>query len=866
MQKRTTKSATKGDSRLDDYRSKRDPERTNEPFSPERNRSAGPTRSGRFVVHLHAATRTHYDLRLEIAGALESFAVPKGPSLDPAQKHLAVRTEPHPLEYLDFEEVIPDGNYGAGPMIVWDEGRVRYLDGTAEDGLARGKLDFELAGHKLRGRFALVYTGKRGARSREQEKPEWLLIKKQDAFSAAGRDVTADSPLSVLSGLSVEQLAERGAIASRIEQEAAELGAPRGSVDTRALVPMLCAPSGAKLDDPERLYELKLDGVRIVADKHGAQVALRYRNGRAATTTYPEIARAVRALAPERVVLDGEIVAFDAHGKPSFERLAPRIHARRPEDVARSRREVVVTYLVFDLLQIGERVLVDLPLRDRKRLLAEVVVGRGLIRALDHLEGEGRPLYDLCRAERLEGLVAKRSDSKYRPGPGRGSDWVKIKCERDDEFVIVGYIEGRGGRKRLGALDLASYVGDRLVVRGKVGSGLDDRAIDALLERLAPLEVDAQPAEGELSRESGKRHFVKPELVASVRFLGWTSDGHLRAPVFRGLREDVEARSCAAAPPAETLARPADEPVVDEPVAAATRVVVSNRDKVFWPDDGYTKGDLCDYYASVSSALLPFLRARPVVLVRYPDGIEGKHFFQWNAPRGTPDWIRTLQLRDDEDAVHHQKCVFLVDDVDSLLHIVNLGSIPLHVLASRSDSLDHCDFITFDFDIGEQPFKHAVTLALALRELLEDIGLSGFPKTSGQSGLHVLVPLGPGVGFDVAKMLVELLGRLVVDRYPGIATMERRVSKRGPRVYVDTGQTGRSRTIVAPWSVRAWPGASVSTPLAWEELHLALDPTRFTIATVPARLAELGDPMRTMLDARPDVARAVARLERRVRG
>jgi bifunctional non-homologous end joining protein LigD len=297
---------------------------------------------------------------------------------------------------------------------------------------------------------------------------------------------------------------------------------------------------------------------------------------------------------------------------------------------------------------------------------------------------------------------------------------------------------------------------------------------------------------------------------------------------------------------------------------AGTRpgLTFSNRSKVFWPEEGFSKGDLLDYYASISKVMLPFLRERPVVLVRHPDGIHGKSFFQWNVPRGTPEWIRTLALRDPDEPDHDKKTVFLIDDLDTLLYIINLGCIPVHVLASRAGQPDHADFITFDLDLNEQPFSRAIEIALSLREILSDAGLTGFPKTSGQGGLHVLVPLGPSVPFVAAKLLVELLGRLVTARHAAVATMERRVDKRGGRLYVDTGQTGTSRTIVAPYSVRAWPGATVSTPLFWDELSGALDPGRFTLMTVPARVAELGDPFAELLEARPDIGAALNTIER----
>lgn len=830
---------------LEKYRRKRDPAVTNEPFAVDP-RASERTLNGRFVVHQHAATRMHYDVRIQIGNALRSFAVPKGPSLNPEDKRLAVNTEDHPLEYLDFEDVIPEGNYGAGAMIAWDTGRVSYLEGSAQDGVARGKIDFTLAGFKLKGRFALVRTKRNPA--------EWLLIKKQDEFAEATSDVIERLPRSVLSGMTVQELESSGALVQDLELRARSLGATQAELNVSGAEPMLCATEGAGLDDPDRLYELKLDGVRILADKHGQSVHLRYRNGRAAAANYPEIARAVRALAPERVVLDGEIVAFDANGKPNFQRLGPRIQARKPLDVERAREQVPVVYLVFDLLALGSWSLVDVPLVERKRLLVQLVQGKGYLQALDHLEGNGSLLFDLCRRESLEGVVAKRMRSKYRFGPVRSDDWVKCKTEREEDFVVVGHCPGRGKRAGFGALCVAAYRDNDLVFRGRVGSGLSDSSIRELGDLLKPLEHSRYPCVGEVPADLRDASFVRPELVVRVRYQDFTEEGRLRHPVFRGLRQGVDPRTCTTYPPSEV-----------ELVAPALDLVqLSNQDKIFWPAEGYTKGDLCDYYASAADVMLPFLAGRPVVLVRYPDGILGKSFYQWRAPQGTPDWIRTFEVRD-EDARDEkgEKRAFLIDNPEALVHIANLGCIPLHVLACREHTRHLCDFLTIDLDIGDQPFKHAVILSLSLRDLLEELDLRGFPKTSGQKGMHILIPTG-GIDFDSAKLLVELLGRLLVARHMDIATMERRVNKRGPKVYVDTGQTGQSRTIVAPYSVRAAPGATVSTPLLWDEVHLALDPTRFTMFTVPARLARLGDPMAELLQVKPDIARAVQELGRRL--
>lgn len=793
---------------------------------------------------------------MQVGRRLVSFPVPRGPSLDPREKRLAIQTEDHPLEYADFEDIIPEGNYGAGPMIAWDMGRVSYLETTAEDGLVAGKLDFLLFGHKLRGRFALVRT-KRGAGN------EWLLIKKPDAYSREEGDILEDAPESVLSGLKVDELALRDQIAAEVATRAREAGAVERQLPS-AFEPMLCCDEGGRLDDPERLYELKLDGVRIIARKSGRKVSLTYRNGGVCTHNYPEVARALETIPGNEVVLDGEIIAFDEHGRPRFQRLGPRIQARTALDVARVAAETPVVMLVFDVLALDGLDLTSLPLATRKLLMQALVRGKGLVRALDHFEGRGAELFELCKAQGLEGVVGKQKNSPYRFGPRRGLDWIKFKCEREDDFVVIGYIPGKGTRGKIGALGLGAYRDGVLVYRGRVGTGFDGKTLDFFAKEIAARETSERTIAAELPEDSRQMRWARPELVVNVRYQGYTDDARLRFPIFQGIRADVAPTACLAGPHEEAngpllFAEPEPKPAAVE--KTPTLVKLSNRDKVFWPDQGYTKGDLLDYYASVAHVMLPFLRERPVVLVRYPDGINGKNFYQWNVPQGTPDWLRVLVLQDPEEP-DKQKHVFLLDSVEALLHVINLGCIPLHVLASRAGSPDLCDFITFDFDLGSQPFSRAIELALRLKEVLEDTGLVGFPKTSGQEGVHVLVPLGPGVPFAAAKLMVELLGRIVVSSNEAFATMERRVDKRGGRLYVDTGQTGTSRTIVAPYSVRANAVAGVSTPLYWDELSGALDVQRFNLMTVPARVQELGDPWATMLEARPDIPGALGKLEK----
>jgi bifunctional non-homologous end joining protein LigD len=479
-----------------------------------------------------------------------------------------------------------------------------------------------------------------------------------------------------------------------------------------------------------------------------------------------------------------------------------------------------------------------------------------------------------------------------------------MKCERDDEFVVVGYTRGEGARGRLGALDIATWEGNRLVCRGKVGSGLDENAIDVLLGRLAGLAAPGPTAEGQYQAAPKGRTHVRPEIVVSVQYFGWSEGGSVWHPSFRGIRDEVAPKQCTAGPKSASLtssaapvelktpksnAPPATAPELQKMASAkldmntppkpskagrpaeedktkssegAPRVAISNAKKVLWPEDGITKGELCAYYREIAPAMLPYLRDRPVMMVRYPNGIDGKSFYQWNAPAGAPSWIRTCRVQNETGAEFDG---LLIDDPDGLTYLANLAAIPIHILASRCGALDQCDFLTIDFDLKSAPFASAVTLALALRETLEAIDLVGYPKTSGQTGLHVFVPLGQGTSYATARALADLLGHLLVATHPDKATMERTIAKRGDRVYVDTGQTGPFRTIAAPFSVRAQKRAPVSTPLRWEEVSIALNPSDLNVRSVLDRVKSLGDPMLPLLSAKPDVAAAVAKLEERTR-
>jgi len=720
------------------YDEKRDPAITNEPFGEGASLGAS-TLVGAFVVHLHDATRSHYDLRVEANGVLASFAVPRGPSLDPETKRFAVHTEDHPLEYLEFEDVIPEGQYGGGPMIVWDRGTVRYLEGPSERGLLDGKLDMMLSGRKLRGRYALVKL--------KNEPKGWLLIKKKDPYSIAGvapEDDIVRLERSVLSGLTVSELERREAIGEALVLAARErLGParartpePPGGPPFATYVERDALPEG-----DAHAFEVELEGLPARVEKRGEQVTLVERGDpahRDLAAFYPEIVRAVRALAPSALSLEGTVVTFDGAGAPSAAKLAARARAVAQGDVHQAQLDAPVTFVADDLLGLGEEPVHRLPFSDRRRLLEDLVKGEGIVRTSPELPSPAAVARKIAIELGLRRVVAKRKDAAYGAGKGTAQGQVRVTLGEHTELVRIEH-------------------------------------------------------------------------------------GSTRAT----LRE----------------------------------VRVTNPSKMYFPERGYEKARVVGYYRAVAPVLLPHVLGRPITVVRYPDGIHGKNFFQWNVPPQMPPWMRTLAFKDEES--ERTKRGFLLDDVESLTYVANLGSIPIHVFSCKAESLAECDYVAIDFDVKLSSLAVAVVLAHTLNALLESIGLTGFAKTSGQTGLHVLVPLGRGHGYPTARAMVELLGRLVVQAHPELATMERVSGKRGAKVYVDTGQTGPTRTLVAAYSLRAVPEATVSYPLPWSEVREGLDPSVFTLETVPELVARRTCPMARFDDVAPDVPRAVAKLAER---
>ena len=847
------------DDSLSHYRAKRSADATPEPMG------RVPAMGGHlFVVQKHGARTTHYDLRLEMDGVLKSWAVPKGPSYDMADKRLAIQTEDHPIEYADFEGVIPSGNYGAGGMIVWDRGEWVPLEDWRQ-GLVKGKLLFELRGHKLHGKWTLVKIKK--------DDKGWLLIKERDAYVRSPGDDFPET--SVLSGLTVEAITEGRSPATTLRAALEKTSAPRIHVDPASVEVMLAEPHDGAFTRDDWVFELKLDGYRLLASKKGNDVLLLTRKGNDYTAVFPEVARAMKALPLSECIIDGEVVVLDPEGRPSFSLMQRRGRLQSPIEIRSAAVALSATFFAFDLIAFEDFDLRPLPLMERKTLLHHALPKIGVIRALDHIPRDGERFLEQVGKLGLEGIIAKKANAPYLPG--RSDKWLKMKVERTGDFVIVGFTAPKRSRSHIGALQLADIVDGQLVYAGRAGTGFDEAKLGELKAMLDPITRDDPPCLGPVIApgnaplpskkipETKTTTWVEPRHVCEVRFREWTHEGILRHPAFLRLRDDKAPTDCerqgwsmeVSSAPGEGEGAGAVIPSDDPPPAASSatperNVAFTNLKKIYWPQDGYTKGDLVDYYREVAPFILPYLRNRPLVLTRFPDGIDGKSFYQKDAPESAPSWIRTTPIWSEDT----QRVIDYIvsDDVESLLYVANLGSIPLHIWASSVDSLELPDWCVIDLDPKDAPFSDVIRIALALRELCESIGLPHYVKTTGKTGLHILLPLGRQVTYAQSRTLGELLARVVLRDLGDIGTITRHVTKRGDKVYLDFLQNRTGQTIVAPFSVRPLPGATVSMPLLWEEVNSSLVPRDYTIRNALQRMAGLGgDHVLPVLTEAPDL-------------
>ncbi|MDE3112412.1 MAG: DNA ligase D [Chloroflexota bacterium] len=780
---------------LAEYRRKRDFSRTPEPKGRALKRDA----KLRYVVHRHHATRLHWDVRLEMRGVLASWAVPQGPPLEPGKRRLAVHTEDHPLEYLTFHGVIPDG-YGAGTMTIWDTGTYDVVEEKRDRAGAESEYKIRFHGERLTGEYVLVKT-------KQNEGRDWLMILHGEP--------------------------------------------PTGHPLEQKISPMLAISSEEPFDSDDFTFEPKWDGVRTLAFVDGGVVRLQTRNLLDCTAQYPEAHGIAEALTGAyQAIVDGEIVAPDDRGVPSFQRLQSRMHVQDEAKIRTLRRSAPVYYEVFDLLWADGQDLRRLPLSERQKRLALAVTPMGHVRRHEGFVGQGRALFAAAEQQGLEGVVAKRLDSPYVEG--RSAAWVKVKAQRTMECVIGGWTEGKGGRaKDLGALLIGVRRDGKLEPVGHVGTGFDARTLKDLLALLRERESPTMPF-ARKPRVNEVPHWCLPELVCEVRYADITSEGYLRQPAYLGLRSDVdpdeatgEGRMYSAEKAQREAAREAKEeharkPKPDERVPAVLsvdgkQIKLSNLDKVLWPEDGYTKADLIRYYVDVAPYLIPWVTDRPLTLKPFPDGIYGSSYYRKDKPQFTPKWIASW--RDPVEGNDHLLC----NDLPSLVWMANYTAIEIHPRLARVDQPDRPDFVMIDLDPAEgSTWEQVKEVALAVRKILDEMDLEGFPKTTGSRGIHVLVPVARRYTFDQTRAFAEQVGKLARERLPKLVTLEfSKARRRG--IYVDYLQNTRGKSTAGPYSVRPKPRAPVSAPLAWDEIPALGRPDAFTIANMRDRLAQQGD-------------------------
>jgi bifunctional non-homologous end joining protein LigD len=812
------------DESLKSYREKRDFSDTPEPEDVGSPSEGAP----RYVIHQHDATRMHYDLRLEIDGVLVSWAVPKGPSYDPDVKRLAIRTEDHPLSYFDFEGVIPEGNYGAGAVIVWDSGtwgRAHEDKGPPGEALEEGHLAIKFDGEKLKGDWALIRT------DRDGKDDQWLFFKMKGPDADPDCDIVEERPESVISGRAIDELdASSGPGPDDIFSglPAHERANLIRSEQPEWIEPMLATLTDRRFSDPEWIYEHKLDGQRCLAFRRGADVRLYSRNRNLINNSYPELVEAVGAIDGDDFILDGEIIAMDDKGRASFSRLKRRMHV---STVAKARATGVrVRFYVFDLLHLEGHDLTRVDLIHRKQLISTSFRLDDPIYLTDHRREDGEAFYEEACAAGWEGLIAKEAASKYVGG--RSRSWLKFKCVRRQELVVGGWTDPGGARSGFGALLLGYYDRGEVHYAGKVGTGFSDAQLSDIHKRLREIEREDSPF-AERKDVPRDAHFAEPKLVADVGFTEWTDSGTLRHPRFLGLRDDIPPEDVIRELPRE----PAPEPL--EPVELSHKINISNPDKVLFEDAEITKGEFVDYFRRVAPIMLRHIDGRPLSMMRFPNGPDGETFFQKNSPDYFPEWIPRAKVESDGDAIFYP----IADSPDVLVYLANLVPV-LHIWTSRREHLFHPDRMIFDLDPAEGgDFALVVETAHAIRTLLEQIGLSAFVMTSGSRGLHIVTPLEPEVEVSGVAQFSQALAQTLAQADAERLTIEHRKAKRGNRLLIDPWRNSRSQTSVAPYAVRAKAGAPVAAPLDWEELEdPEIDPQKWHLRNILDRLAERGDP------------------------
>jgi bifunctional non-homologous end joining protein LigD len=837
-----------------------------------------------FVVQKHAARRLHYDLRLEVGGVLKSWAVPKGPSLNPGDKRLAVQVEDHPFEYRTFEGTIPEGNYGAGEVIIWDEGTYEPEGPlSAAEQLERGELKFRLHGHKLNGSFVLVKL------KHSRGKNEWLLIKHRDEHADPMWNVDEHGE-SVVSGRPLPKTQkEKRASQDSTPPNPAELPGARSAPMPRDVSVTLAKIADKPFSDPGWLFEIKWDGIRTVAFVNNGDVRLFSRSKRDVTAEFPEFQDLAKHLRAGTSILDGEIVTLDENGRSDFQKLQNRFGVTKPSQ--KLINEVPLTYYLFDVLYCNGFDVRKTPLLQRKELLRQMLRGENRVRYSEHQLEKGKELYAAAEKQGLEGIVGKQIESPYTGN--RTSFWLKFKIVNELDAVIVGWTAPRRTRQYFGALVLALYDEKKeLQFIGSVGTGFDQKTQKDLLAKLEKLRVARSPL---LNPPKLREHveWVRPEMVARIKFANWTEDNHLRAPVFLSIRKDRSPEECTfsaarpehaqeeasvstknSPPKVETSGGDAGYEELAHGKAESLRLQVDGRilaltnlNKIYFPESGIRKRDLLAYYYRIANNVLPFLKDRPLVMRRYPNGIEGKSFFQKEAPESIPDWIQRARVYSDERG--GEMDYVMAQDRPSLLFLTNLGCIDHNPWSSRFDHQDYPDYVFFDLDpTPDTPFATVLRVARAIYKVLLSMRLVCFLKTSGATGFHIYVPLEPIYKYEQTRTFAAIISQIVASELPRETTLERSIRKRpAGRVLLDALQNAKGKPLAAVYSARAHPGATVSTPVTGDELMKGnIDPDAWTIKTLPARLQSTGDLWKDFWDNRQSLDTALDALSQRVSG
>src|SRR6188472_135547 len=792
---------------LGEYERKRDFASTPEPAPKRRRRKKS---APRFVVQEHSARRLHWDLRLEHEGVAASWAIPNGIPADPEENRKAVHTEDHPLEYLEFEGEIPKGEYGAGTMRIWDRGTYELEKWEAEKVMVR----FE--GERVKGRYALFRAGK--------DEKDWMIHR-------------IDPPSE-----------ERDPFPAQ-------------------LVPMLAKLAPLPAKDEGWAAEVKWDGVRAIAYCRPGRIELQTRNLNVVTAQYPEVRRLARQLGARDAILDGELVAFDEQGRPSFERLQQRIHQTDASVVRRRMKSHPVTYVLFDLLYLDGQDLTAEPYARRRELLEGLELGGESWQTPGYSAGHAAELLAASAEQRLEGIVLKRLDSRYAPGKRSGA-WLKVKTVGRQEFVIGGWVAGEGRRRgRIGAILLGAFDPEgELLYAGKVGTGFSEGDLDELLEQLRPLARDTNP----FARRRGPRNanFVEPRLVAEIEFREMTAEGMVRHGSFKGLREDKPAVEVRLERPevAAAEAQPAEAELTASVAAGRKRarldlggreLSLSNLDKVLYPATGFTKGQLIEWYAQMAEVLLPHLRGRPLTMKRYPDGVDSGHFYEKRCPKHRPEWVRTARIWSDRHGEEIDYC--LVEDLPTLVWAANLADVELHTPLSLASEIERPTAVVFDLDPGAPAgVLDCAQVALWIRGMFEQLGLSSYPKTSGSKGIQVYAPLNTGVTYERTKPFAKAVAETLEAKFGDRVVSRMNKADRAGRVLVDWSQNDRHKTTVSAYSLRAKEQPTVSTPLEWDELEAACeagDPDRlvFDHADVLRRVDDRGDLFAPLLSERQEL-------------